>query len=125
MRALVLVSLIAISTPAQSAEADMSPLKLAFQQSRDQRNIDVVLPVLRAAALYVVVGQEPQPGQKPEWFFTESPTKGRYCVTVSETEAALVKIRWPKVKLSGEQLLKLLPPGIEIVIFYSDGGDYV
>lgn len=103
----------------------MSPLKLAFQQSRSQRNIDVALPVLKAATLHVVVGSKPQPGQKPEWFLTESPTKGRYCVTVSESDDALAKIRWPKVMLSGEQLLAALPPGIEIVIVYADGGDYI
>jgi fimbrial chaperone protein len=103
----------------------MSPLKLAFQQSRAQRNIDLVLPVLKAAALYVVVGAEPKAGVAPEWFLTESPTKGRYCVTASETEAALAKIPWPKVKLSGARLLEALPHGIEVMIVYPDGGDYI
>jgi len=103
----------------------MSPLKLAFQQSRTQRNIDLVLPVLKAATLYVVVGTEIEQGQKPEWFITPSPTKGRYCVTAAETEAALAKVPWPKLKLSGAQLLEALPPGIEVIIVYADGGDYI
>jgi fimbrial chaperone protein len=102
-----------------------SPLKLAFQQSRSERNINLVLLVLKAATLYVVVGSETQPGRKPEWFFTPSPTKGRLCVTVSESEETLAKIKCPKTKLTGAELLGLLPPGIEIVILYGDGGDYI
>lgn len=102
-----------------------SPLKLAFEQARANRNIDLVLPVLRAATLYVVVGSEFQPGQKPEWFITPSPTKGRTCVTVSENEATLARIRWPKTSLTGAELLDVLPHGIEIVIVYGEGGDYI
>ncbi|HEV2540510.1 MAG TPA: hypothetical protein VGU03_12515 [Frateuria sp.] len=103
----------------------MSPLKVAFQQSRAERNIDLVLPVLRAAALYLVVRSDRHPGEGPEWFLTKSPTEGRYCVTVSEDESSLERIRWPKVKLSGAQLLSALPPGIEIIIVYPDGGDHI
>ena len=103
----------------------MSSLKLAFQQARAQRNIDLVLPVLKAATLYVVVGSQPEPGVTPEWFLTESPTKGRYCVTASETEGALARVQWPKLKLSGAQLLESLTPGIEILIVYPEGGDYL
>ncbi len=125
MRSLLLALLFAASAAVGAEEPKVSPLKLAFQQARAQRNIDLVLPVLKAATLYVVVGSEPQPGRKPEWFLTESPTKGRFCVTVSESEESLAKIRWPKVKLSGEQLLAVLQPGIEIVIVYADGGDYI
>jgi hypothetical protein len=107
-------------------EAYMSALKPAFQHARDQRNIDLVLPALKEARLHVVVGTDPQTGQKPEWFLTASPMKERYCVTVSESEAALAQIPWPRVTLSGEQLLAALPPGIEIVIIYADGGgDYL
>jgi fimbrial chaperone protein len=79
-----------------------SPLKLASQQSRAQRNIGLVLPVLEAATLYVVVGSEPGQTRGPEWFLTESPTRGRFCVTTSETEAAF-----------------------EVAIVYPDGGDYI
>ena len=73
----------------------------------------------------MVVGSEPKEGHAPEWFLTESPTKGRFCVTASETEAALARVPWPKAKISGEQLLAALPPGIEILIVYPDGGDYI
>lgn len=125
MRTLISALALAASAAASGEEAHMSPLKLAFQQSRAQRNIDLVLPVLKAATLHVVVGSEPQPGREPEWFLTESPTEGRYCVTASESEGAMADIRWPKVRLSGEQLLAALPPGIEIVIVYVDGGDYL
>ena len=102
-----------------------SPLKLAFQRSRAERNIDLVLPVLRAASLYVVVGSEPKQGQTPEWFLAESPTKGRLCVTASETEAALARVPKPKLRISGLQLMEVLPPAIEVLIVYPDGGDYV
>jgi fimbrial chaperone protein len=107
------------------AAAIVSPLKLAFQQSRAQRNIDLVLPVLRTTTLYVAVGSEPLQGQRPEWFLTESPTKGRFCVTASETETALSKVPWPKLRLSGVKLLEALPPAIELIIVYADGGDYI
>ena len=103
----------------------VSPLQIAFQQSRAQRNIDLVLPTLKATTLYVVVGSEPKEGRKPEWFLTASPTKGRFCVTASEIEAALAKIKWPKLRVSGAQLLETLPVGIEIVIVYGNGGDYI
>ena len=102
-----------------------SPLKLAFQQSRAERNIDLVLPLLKATSLYVIVGSQPKQGQIPEWFLTESPTKARMCVTASETEAALAKVPWPKLRISGAQLLELLPPAIEVLIVYPDGGDYI
>ena len=81
--------------------------------------------MLKAATLYVVVGSETQPGRKPEWFFTSSPTTGRLCVTVSENAATLAKLKWPKTKLTGAELLGLLPDGIEIVILFGDGGDYI
>ena len=125
MRPLIFAFFFAASALAHGADTEMSPLKLAFQQSRAERNIDLVLPVFKSATLYVVVGSEPQPGKKPEWFLVKSPTKGRYCVNVSESEANLERVRWPKIKLSGAQLLAALPPGIEIVIVYPDGGDYL
>jgi fimbrial chaperone protein len=102
-----------------------SPLKIAFQQSRAEKNIDLVLPVLKAARLYVVVGSVKPPGEKPEWFLTPSPTKGRFCVTASESEAALARIKWPKHELAGAQLLEALPAGIEMLVVYPDGADYL
>jgi fimbrial chaperone protein len=103
----------------------VSSLKSAFQESRARRNIDLVLAAMKATTLYVVVGSETKPDQPPEWVLAESPTKGRLCVTASETEAALAKVPWPKLRISGMQLLEALPPGIEVVIVYPDGGDYI
>lgn len=123
MRSLILAFLFSVSSFAHGADIEVSPLKLAFQQARAEGNIDLVLPVLRSANLYVVVGSEPQPGEEPEWFLTKSRTEGRFCVTVSESEAALAGVRWPKARLSGAELLEALPPGIEIIIVYPDGGD--
>ena len=103
-----------------------TPLKRAFAAARAERNIDLVLPVLKGAVLHVVVGSEPQRGQQPEWFITGSPTPGRSCVTAAESEAALTAIRWPKVKLSGAELLQVLPVGIEVIILYAGAGaDYL
>ena len=110
---------------AEGSERYMSPLKAAFQQAREQRNIDLVLPVFKAATLYVIVGSDPSATEKPEYFLTKAPKEGRLCVTVSESEAALASVRWPKRKLTGDKLLKELPPEIEIVIAYPDGGDYL
>lgn len=125
MKLLLSGFLILMTTLAQAAETDMSPLKQAFQQSRATQNIDVVLPALKAAMLHVVVGKDSAPGEKPQWFLTESPTKGRYCVTVSESAKLLAGIRWPKLTLSGEQLLASLPENVEIIVVYADGGDYI
>jgi len=102
-----------------------SRLKLAFEQSKAHRNIDLVLPALKATTLYVVVGSETKQGQPPEWFLTESPTKGRFCVTASETEAVLARVPRPKLRISGAHLLEALPRGIEVIIVYRDGGDYI
>jgi len=103
----------------------MTSLKDIFRQSREQRNVDLVLPVFNMATLYLVVASEPKVGHKPEFFLTKSPTEGRFCVTVSESEEALARVPWPKIRLSGEQLLRELPTGIEVVIVYHDGGDYL
>lgn len=100
-------------------------LKTAFALSRESRNIDVVLPVLRASQLFVIVG-EPRPAGKPlDFFLTPSPTRDRTCVTVSEDERNLARVQWPKQKISGADLLALLPPGIEVVVVHEDGGDYL
>ena len=120
-----LAFLVILTASADEMKTAPSPLKAAFQQSREQRNIDLVLPVLKSATLYVVVGSTTQAAKTHDYFLTQSPTLGRLCVTVSETEAALAKIFWPKRKLTGERLLAELPPGIEIIVVYPDGGDYV
>jgi hypothetical protein len=122
-------SAVAKSSPNQEPAGEPSaetPLKRAFAAARVERNIDLVLPVLKGAVLYVVVGSEPRPGQRPEWFITGSPKPDRSCVTAAESEAALASIRWPKIKLTGAELLQLLPAGIEIIILYAGAGaDYL
>jgi len=75
------------------------------------------------ANLYVIT-VETEPG-KFDYFYTKSPQPDRYCVTVAESEATLAIVKWPKRKMTGLQLLQELPEGIEIVITYKDGGDYI
>ena len=102
-----------------------SPLKTAFQQSRATGNIEVVLPVLRSARLFIVSGSPETPGSI-DYFLTPSPAKnGRMCVTVSESLECFANISWPKVPVTGEQLLLTLPANMEIVVVYRDGGDYI
>lgn len=104
------------------AAANDSPLKVAFQQSRAQRNIELVLPVLLKSRLFIVTGGQTA---SQDYFLVPSPNKDRLCVTVSENVDNLKKINWPKVEITGEQLIKSLPAGIEIVVAYKDGGDYI
>lgn len=110
------------------AMADGVPkeLKVAFEQSRAFGNIDLILPTLLAAKLYVVVheGKEANPSPQ-DYYLVSSPNKERMCVTVSERLDNLEKIKQPKVITSGLDLLKYLPPDIEIVLVYKDGGDYL
>lgn len=100
-------------------------LKAAFALSRDSKNIDVILPALRASQLFVVVGELRPADSLPEFFLTPSPQRDRMCVTVSESRASLDRIQWLKQQISGGDLLTVLPAGIEIVIVYGDGGDYL
>lgn len=100
-------------------------LKAAFASSRESGNIDVVLPVLRASHLVVIVGELKPAGEHPEFFLTPSPQRDRMCVTVSESESHLADVQWPKQPISGASLLSILPPAIEIVVVYADGGDYL
>ena len=112
-------------TAAQVKEnATMTPLKAAFERARLAQNIDLVLPVLRTAELYVVVAKDPATGEEL-FFLTPSPNKERMAVTVSESPEPLQKVSWPKRRMTGAQLLAELQPGQEIVIVYGDGGDYV
>ena len=104
--------------------ASMS-LKAAFARSRESGNIDVVLPALRGSHLFVIVGELKPAGEHPEFFLTPSPQPGRMCVTVSESESHLADVQWPKQPISGASLLSILPPSIEIVVIYGDGGDYL
>ena len=101
----------------------ITPLKEAFQRGREEGNIDLVLPVLLSSQLFVVVA-ETEPG-KVDYFYTRSPQPDRFCVTVAESEEILSAIRWPKRKLLGLHLLQEISQGIEIVVLYKDGGDYI
>jgi fimbrial chaperone protein len=96
-----------------------SSLKRAFEQSRSQKNIELVLPVLLNSSLFVITGGE------NDYFLVKSPNKERFCVTVSESLNNLAEVEWPKIQISGETLIRNLPEGIEIVITYKDGGDYI
>ena len=104
------------------ADPNISPLKLAFQQSRAEKNIDLVLPIFLKSRLYIVTGGQTNTN---DYFLVSSPNKDRLCVTVSESVDNLNNISWPKIEVSGEKLIKELPAGIEIVIVYKDGGDYI
>lgn len=102
---------------------EMTPLKKAFQSSRAENNIDLVLPVFLSSDLYVIVA-ETLPG-KTGFFLSSSPDPERSCVTVSEKEEWLSSVKWPKRKIKGLDLIKELTPAIEIVVVYNDGGDYI
>ncbi len=105
------------------AQETITPLKEAFQNSREQKNIALVLPALLKSDLYVITA-EVEPG-KFDYFYTKSPKPDRYCVTVAEDESTLSSVKWPKRKMTGLQLLTELPEAIEIVVTYKDGGDYI
>jgi len=126
LRFLSVLLLIASSGAAAGAEqaAYDSPLKAAFARARLAQNIDLVLPVLRSAQLYVIVHPDPKDPRKQVLYFVPSP-KGRPSVTVSESLDTLKKVPWPKRKVTGSQLMAELEPGQEIVIAYPDGGDHV
>lgn len=119
----------ATSTPAvgqvKKSTATMTPLKDAFELARLAGNVDMVLPALRKAELYVIVRPDPVDPAKQVFFLVPSPKEGRQSVTASESLDTLQKVSWPKRKMTGAQLLAELPPGQEIVIAYPDGGDYL
>jgi len=105
---------------------DESPLKEAFRRARDQRNIDLILPVFQQTQLFVVAGSEGLPNDLNDLFLVPSPGgNGRMCVTVSEQLEWLSKVKWPKRSTTGERLLDVLPPGLEITVVYADGGDFI
>ena len=106
----------AISNPTESS------LKAAFQRSREQDNIEAVWPTLKAATLYVVIAED-QTGE--HWFLTRSPNPERFCVTVAERLDSLAKVQWPKKEVLGRDLVAAIAPAHEIIVVYSDGGDYI
>ncbi|MGI2172149.1 hypothetical protein ACROAE_18470 [Shewanella sp. MF05960] len=101
----------------------ISPLKEAFQNVREQQNIDLILPVLLTSDLYIITA-ETEPGVF-DYFYTKSPNPERFCVTLAENESTLASVKWPKRKMTGRELLVDLPDEIEIIITYEDGGDYI
>lgn len=107
-----------------SAIPVLTPLKHAFQQSRSENNIELILPELLAAQLHVVIGGQGQSGQI-DLFLVPSPNPGRQCVTVAEDPAFLDGIAFPKIPVAGAQLLASIPAEIEIVILHGDGANYL
>ena len=121
---MLLHSLIAVFAVTGSVHADTetSALKLAFQKSRAEKNIDIVLPIFLKSRLHIVTGG--QAGTN-DYFLVPSRNTERFCVTVTESIENLKGIAWPKIEVTGEQLIKELPPSIEIVVVYKNGGDYI
>ena len=104
----------------------MTPLKQAFENSRMEDNIDVILPILLGAKLFVV-GKVNRQETDSEFLLTKSPKPERFCVTVSESSDNFESIQdnMDVIQMTGEVLLKKLNPAYEIVIVYNDGGDYL
>ena len=105
-----------------SAIPVLSALKNAFQQSRAQNNIELILPELLAAQLHVVIGGQ---SEQLDLFLVPSPNPGRQCVTVAEDPAFLAGIAFPAIPVTGAQLLASIPAEIEIVLLHGDGANYL
>ena len=105
-----------------SATPVLTHLKSAFQLSRTENNIELILPELLAAQLHVVIGGQ---SEQIDLFLVPSPNPERQCVTVAEDRAFLAGIAFPKLPVTGAQLLASIPPEIEIVILHGDGANYL
>ncbi|MGK5052008.1 hypothetical protein [Janthinobacterium sp. RB2P8] len=105
-----------------SATPVLTPLKNAFQLSRTENNIELILPELLAAQLHVVIGGQ---SEQIDLFLVPSPNPERRCVTVAEDPAFLAGIAFPKLPVTGAQLIASIPPEIEIVILHGDGANYL
>jgi fimbrial chaperone protein len=105
-----------------SATPVLTPLKSAFQLSRTENNIELILPELLAAQLHVVIGGQ---SEQIDLFLVPSPNPERQCVTVAEDLAFLAGIAFPKLPVTGAQLVASIPPEIEIVILHGDGANYL
>ena len=105
-----------------SATPVLMPLKSAFQLSRTENNIELILPELLAAQLHVVIGGQ---SEQIDLFLVPSPNPERQCVTVAEDPAFLSGIAFPKIPVTGAQLIASIPPEIEIVILHGDGANYL
>jgi len=108
------------------ARAEDSPLKDAFQRARMAGNIELVIPALRAANLFVVARTPGAPDDMNDLYATPSPKRnGRMCITVAEREESLARVSWPKRRISGEAILRRLPADLEVLIVQPDGGDFL
>ena len=58
-------------------------------------------------------------------FLVLSPNPERQCVTVAEDPAFLAGIAFPKIPVTGAQLIASIPPEIEIVLLHGDGANYL
>ena len=105
-----------------SATPVLTPLKSAFQQSRAENNIELILPELLAAQLHVVIGGQ---SEQIDLFLVPSPNPERRCVTVAEAPAFLAGINFPNIPVMGAQLLASIPAEVEIVILHGDGANYL
>lgn len=99
-----------------------TPLKRAFQQSRTENNIELILPELLAARLHVVIGGK---SEQIDLFLVPSPNPERQCVTVAEDPAFLAGIAFPNIPVTGAQLLATIAPEVEIIILHGDGANYL
>ena len=105
-----------------SATPVLTPLKSAFQLSRTENNIELILPELLAAQLHVVIGGQ---SEQIDLFLVPSPNPERRCVTVAEDPAFLAGIHFPKIPVTGAQLIASIPAEVEIVILHGDGANYL
>lgn len=107
---------------AMSITPTLTPLKRAFEQSRAEKNIELILPELLRAQFHVVIGGQ---SEQIDLFLVPSPDPERRCVTVAEELAFLAGIDYPKIPVTGRQLVASIPPEIEIVILHGDGANYL
>ncbi|WP_426071335.1 hypothetical protein [Janthinobacterium sp. DSP2-3-3] len=105
-----------------SATPVLTPLKNAFQLSRTENNIELILPELLAAQLHVVIGGQ---SEQIDLFLVPSPNPERQCVTVAEDPAFLAGIAFPNIPVTGAQLIASIPSEIEIVLLHGDGANYL
>lgn len=98
-----------------------TPLKQAFQQSRLEKNIDLVRPVFLKSELFVVSSKNERGAL--EFLYQKSHKPGRITVTVAEKEEYLSTVNFPKQKTTGRALIADLPKEAEIIVVYADGGD--
>ncbi|MGK5047223.1 hypothetical protein ACQ4WP_15175 [Janthinobacterium sp. GB4P2] len=105
-----------------SATPVLTPLKNAFQLSRAENNIELILPELLGAQLHVVIGGQ---SEQIDLFLVPSPNPERQCVTVAEDPAFLAGIAFPNIPVTGAQLIASIPSEIEVVFLHGDGANYL